>query len=167
MGIKDAHASWFLVITDAFKYCPNAPCKIHQNRSKFDESSAIVFYANDFDFKDLPPNRSENQYYVFLLHESPFHTRVDFWKSEGFYNLTMTYRLDSDLYAPYGCAEKIKPNDKWFNYSALEYFMQNTKNRSVAWMVSQCGNQNSHRKVRKIIIKSNINNAEIRIITGR
>ncbi|RUS74176.1 hypothetical protein EGW08_018065, partial [Elysia chlorotica] len=53
------------------------------------------------------PPRSSNQLWMFSAWESPHHTHADFLDSEkspwnGVFNLSMSYRVDSDIFAPYG-----------------------------------------------------------------
>ena len=57
----------------------------------------------------VPPNRSADQYYVFFTLEAAAHrqgslpnTIEQLNKIPGFFNLTMTYRHDSDITTPYG-----------------------------------------------------------------
>jgi len=70
---------------------------------------AIIFDQWNFDWKDLPTARSPKQFYVFFTLEAAAHrhgelqNRIDHLnKMPGFFNLTMTYRQDSDIPAPYG-----------------------------------------------------------------
>lgn len=152
MTIENVETDWFLIISNAFDFCPNSRCKIHQDRSKFAEASAIVFSAQEFNSTNLPPERFNRQFYVFLLHESPVNTHLNFSEINSFFNLTMTYRTDSDLYAPYGFTKKSE-NSNWFQFQKLKYFVYKTKNRSVAWMVGQCGTQTSNRGVNEKTLK--------------
>lgn len=66
---------------------------------------ALVFSGSDnWSVNDVfPAERSPYQYYVFADLESPFFTKHTFLNiSAEIYNLTMTYRRDSDIYWPYG-----------------------------------------------------------------
>lgn len=56
----------------------------------------------------------------------------------------MTYRRDSDAFAPYGITVP-KPNANWFNYSKLEN-KRKSKTRPIAWLVNNC-NANSKRQL--------------------
>lgn len=49
---------------------------------------------------------------------------------------SMTYRRDSDVFAPYGIA-KPNPNANWFNYSNLDFVIK-SKTRPIAWLVKNC-----------------------------
>lgn len=55
----------------------------------------------------------------------------------------MTYRRDSDAFAPYGTTVP-KPNANWFNFSELETKFK-SKSRPIAWLVNNC-NANSNRE---------------------
>ena len=66
-----------------------------QSVEKFD---AVIFHGiNDqLDEEDLPDRRSEHQKYVFVTLESPSNRHVE-GKFDGYFNLTMSYQLDSDV----------------------------------------------------------------------
>lgn len=49
---------------------------------------------------------------------------------------SMTYRRDSDAFAPYGITVP-KSNASWFNYRHLDDAMK-SKKRAVAWLVNNC-----------------------------
>uniref|UniRef100_A0AC34RSQ9 Fucosyltransferase n=2 Tax=Panagrolaimus sp. JU765 TaxID=591449 RepID=A0AC34RSQ9_9BILA len=90
------------------KICPNL-CTFTDDKSKLDESSAVLFHsaADNLDLNDLPKHRQFSQFYVFFNQEPPpksgWRDRPDLWKyfPDNFFNLTMTYRQDSDIYHPY------------------------------------------------------------------
>jgi alpha-1,3-fucosyltransferase len=77
---------------------------------------------------------------------------------QDFFNWTMTYRRDSDIYAPYFTFEELKvkmDEEQWQNvcficfifmisYLKLTSEMIKTKNTTAAWIVSNCGSY-SHR----------------------
>ncbi|XP_061137794.1 alpha-(1,3)-fucosyltransferase 4-like [Syngnathus typhle] len=52
---------------------------------------------------ELPPevDRPSGQKWIWLNYESPSHTPA-LWRLEGRFNLTMSYRTDSDIFLPYG-----------------------------------------------------------------
>lgn len=84
-------------------------CWTTNDRSLFNSSLAVLFHARDIDPDDLPPIawRRPEQRFIFFNYESPVHTdlaRLRLRLSEHFFNLSMTYRLDSDIVIlqPYG-----------------------------------------------------------------
>ena len=66
-----------------------------------------------------PHHRKSNQRYVMFLMESPlndgFHNTYEKFKS--YFNWTMTYRRDSDIYRPYGW---IAPKEWKWHYPPVE-----------------------------------------------
>ncbi|XP_055691886.1 alpha-(1,3)-fucosyltransferase C-like isoform X2 [Lutzomyia longipalpis] len=103
--------------------------------------------------ENFPKVRSPHQLYVFVDLECPLMSFHEFSvdPQKEIYNLTMTYRRDSDIYWPYGFItdRKIKyqsqaeePN--WMNPvfedkvdpTLLERIT--SKNRTAAWFVSNC-----------------------------
>lgn len=89
--------------TAPFRGCPVSNCVATNNRSWAMEASAVLVHGRAIDMKDLPPRHSPHQLFVFALRESPHTTYL---KSEvlaaldGFFNLTMTYKRDADVYRP-------------------------------------------------------------------
>lgn len=80
--------------------------------------------------------RSPEQKYVFNMWESPYHTHADLnnLAQQNFFNLTMTYRLDSDIYSPYGRFYKLnKPVPEREIMSAVS-----GKTRLAAQFVTNC-----------------------------
>nr|CAD7439752.1 unnamed protein product [Timema bartmani] len=142
--------------------CPVHTCNIsdradgplHAGVEHFD---AILFHMIDKSIielqQDMPDKRSAHQRYIFFLQESPgMHaTPVKF---PNFFNWTVTYRRDSDIYIPYGfvTAGQKYPDAKspnpvftgWMvpNYSRLEKIKKvSSKSKLVAWFVSNCYSQ--------------------------
>jgi len=74
------------------------------------------------------------QRYVFHLVESPHHTGVDLSTVPNFFNWTMTYRRDSDIYNPYG---NIVANEGSLNFVKL-FAVAAQKSKMAAWIVSNC-----------------------------
>ena len=73
--------------------------------------AAILFHQRSVTLKDLPRKRDPRQYYVHWSLESPVHTFYDLTDLkllQNFFNLTMTYRRDSDISLPYGSIEQVK-----------------------------------------------------------
>lgn len=136
--------------------CSEYRCHLTSNRSYLgkdgvDKFSAILFHQRSLSLKDLPGLRDPTQFYVHWSMESPVHTFYDITDLKylrNFFNLTMTYRLDSDISLPYGSIEQVRPLP-----DNLESFIQDfgEKNRHLAlkerrnstkahaaWFVSNC-----------------------------
>ncbi|XP_064555573.1 alpha-(1,3)-fucosyltransferase C [Drosophila montana] len=138
--------------------CPVYQCEL-SNRHDFLPSlelyDAIVFHvAQPFPLlKPLPARRSPHQAYVFALMEPPGETKHQLSDELNFYNLTMTYRLDSDIVWPYAqlldmetgapVAPSLQPH--WREPPALGSWNDSTvwrlwptKTKMAAWFVSHC-----------------------------
>ncbi|VDM99336.1 unnamed protein product [Thelazia callipaeda] len=90
---------------------------------------------------DLPVNRFINQSYIFFLLESPYHTGIsEDSLPDNFFNVTLTYRLDSDILFPYGVWRKLDEftpaNQKW-NWDEVKE-MVNNKTGLILYLVSNC-----------------------------
>lgn len=78
--------------------CPMNNCVMTDDMSQFNSSDLILAYPSD-DMK-MPEYRLPNQRWVFFIYESPYHSN-NFHKFDNFYNLTSTYKTDSDFGAGY------------------------------------------------------------------
>lgn len=72
-------------------------CEMTNDRRRLDEARVLLFHMTDFDPRDLPPRRHAEQLYVFRNLESPALFPLPDNVPRGFFNATMTYRLDSDF----------------------------------------------------------------------
>ncbi len=89
--------------------CRITNCLTTYDRSFLNESDALLFHAINFDpVNDAPLQRMPHQRYVFFSYEAEAPSRsspvFQHLTVKGFYNWTMTYRRDSDIYSsePYG-----------------------------------------------------------------
>jgi alpha-1,3-fucosyltransferase len=134
-----------------------ANCLTTTDRGLFNDSDAIIFHAQDLHIDDLPPSewRRPHQNFVFFLLESPVHTRMNVLRQpvfRNYFNLTMTYRRDSDVVNSYGriqCNTESSPSCLDFplvngtavqeTLSAIPFQIDLTmKTKTVAWFVSNC-----------------------------
>lgn len=115
---------------------PHLRCKAICNRSLIDNVSAILFHINALDWADIPRNRRSDQYYIFALWGSPRATNKDLTQPghRDFFNLTFTYRLDSDAPWPYGEFAKAPLSE---TPKDLTKVVQGTT-ELVAWFVGHC-----------------------------
>lgn len=138
--------------------CPIVNCVLTNNRDylpAIDMFDAIVFHvAEHFPFlQPIPHRRSPEQQYVFALMEPPGETKHVLGNEEKFYNLTMTYRLDSDILWPYMHFEDIETgylvapssNPNWRPVEMMESTTDEQlinliagKKKFAAWFVSHC-----------------------------
>ena len=134
-------------------------CQTTSDRSLLNQSDAVVFHIDptDWNVNDKPDIRMPHQRWIFFLFESPERTAFNLTVLPDFFNWTMTYRwfklilflidskcknityrLDSDVHAPYGTVELVKrisdlkwKGDYWRKLPAR-------KKKKVAWFVSNC-----------------------------
>ena len=146
---------------DIFNDCPVKDCYATHDRGYADveEFDAILFHGNELLERDLPSKRSSRQWYVFVNLESPVNRPYPGHIYEDYFNLTMTYRLNSDLAWTYGRIKDSStdrvvaplPNTSWnalYNYSGDGAGEDRTdeplwrtirgKTEPVIWFVSNC-----------------------------
>lgn len=117
-----------------FNSCPELRqiCTLTTDRKAHTQAEAIVFHPFDMNWTDLPSSRGPAQRYVFLLHESPA-TGAKLDVQPGFFNWSMTYRLDSDIPYPYWYLARNASARQ-----ALDVGKLLKKQSSVVWFVSNC-----------------------------
>ncbi|CAL4120904.1 unnamed protein product, partial [Meganyctiphanes norvegica] len=127
----------YTVGQDLFKRCHVSSCIGTINRSEYNykELGAVVFlmHPRKPPMDEVPLQRWPGTRYIFLQQESPIYTQP-LEKYDGFFNWTMTFRLDSDVPIRYGYTLKRS--------SYLQEVDNRAKNlkdkKLVAWMVSHC-----------------------------
>jgi hypothetical protein len=130
--------------------CQYSNCILTEERNNFNISDAVVFHWRDINADDLPLYNSTLQKWVLFNLESPNYTPIDqILPLIKHIDWTMTYRMDSDIYTPYGRIKKCVKN-KW----KPKYKFRNKK-KSIAWIVSHCQTssqrENYVNKLRKYI----------------
>ena len=116
-----------------FSGCPVEECKMIGHTSK---EKAGVFLFHSRDVPKFPSTRLPHHKYIFFTRESEIYDRT----RPLSYNLTMTYRLDSDIPMPYGAFKKLeKPRRYTKNMDTIL-----GKTKKIAWVVSHC-RSNSNR----------------------
>ncbi|XP_055389812.1 alpha-(1,3)-fucosyltransferase C [Condylostylus longicornis] len=140
--------------------CPKTNCIITSNRDHLNsiiDYDAILFHGAEIFpiIQPTPLERSPDQLYVFAIQESPAETKHNLKTDYDFFNLTMSYRLDSDILWPYNGIKDIQSNiviapnymPSWrepdnINNSSNEYNelikLVENKNKIGAWFVSRC-----------------------------
>ncbi|XP_066584323.1 alpha-(1,3)-fucosyltransferase C isoform X2 [Prorops nasuta] len=145
-----------------FEGCPINDCFATSNKRhvRIEDFDAIIFHgAYDLSTYDLPSKRSKKQFYIYVSLESPENYPEVRPIFEEYFNLTMTYRTDSDIPWPYAVVRSLKGNNviaplkhvHWDNNIAVnhnagiwkpqEVSMSNIvkgKRKMVSWFVSNC-----------------------------
>jgi alpha-1,3-fucosyltransferase len=156
--------------------CRVTNCVTTDDRSFLNESDALLFHPINYDpVNDVPPHRNPRQRYVFMFYEAEASNRIypvfqNSTTQEGFFNWTMTYRRDSDVYSPepYGILRRkntssmnmntlpvkltpgtLPPDPAMFLESIMNSSTSKTKQDSlvsnktkkIAWFVSKCWTQ--------------------------
>ncbi|XP_059622871.1 alpha-(1,3)-fucosyltransferase C-like [Phlebotomus argentipes] len=142
-------------------------CVVTSNKTFFADLrkfDAIVFTGSTewLAEKTFPRVRSAHQYYVFADLESPFYTLHRFSNNPSLeiYNLTMTYRRDSDIFWPYGfisnaneshVSDLVVPVWKTPVYNDYDrekaLAIAKKKGKTVAWFVSHCDVKSKRNKL--------------------
>ncbi|XP_017383849.1 4-galactosyl-N-acetylglucosaminide 3-alpha-L-fucosyltransferase FUT5-like [Cebus imitator] len=117
-----------------------ADCHITANRQVYPQADAVIVHHWDIMQNPrarLPPRtRPPGQRWVWFSMESPSHC----WKLQaldGYFNLTMSYRRDSDIFTPYGWLEP------WSGQPAHPPLNLSAKTQLVAWAVSNWNPQSA------------------------
>jgi alpha-1,3-fucosyltransferase len=145
---------------DAFakKKCSYTQCEMVDKRSKFplEHYDAIMLVLNDeytsaeqMMIPDFKNDRDASQHLVLFTQESPpaLKRYYNMTRLAQFFNLTMTYRMDSDIRLLYGRiipkenAPRTPEEISYLRKIARPRLPSDTvsnKTKSVAWMVSHC-----------------------------
>uniref|UniRef100_A0A8C5RIN2 Fucosyltransferase n=1 Tax=Laticauda laticaudata TaxID=8630 RepID=A0A8C5RIN2_LATLA len=123
---------WPFGQTFDLKFCPTFNihgCHLTTDRTLYNQSHAVLIHHRDisWDLTNLPQQpRPAFQKWIWMNLESPTHTPQ---KNgiEHLFNLTLTYRRDSDIQVPYGFMI--------VSTNSFEYEMPN-KEKLVCWVVS-------------------------------
>ncbi|XP_055328684.1 alpha-(1,3)-fucosyltransferase C-like [Paramacrobiotus metropolitanus] len=127
-GVPDSRGTMGSKLFDG---CPVKQCTATNDKGNLNKADAVIFHALDVDPKALPGPRGSKQHYVFLIGESPANlpnNRVPDTPL-GFFDMTHTYRLNSDILGHYMYSAPLEQAPKNFAEG---------KNKLVAWYVSNC-----------------------------
>lgn len=150
---EEKHAVTLLIWTHPFgryRKLPNCSalyqiggCTLTDDVHVYPQADAVVIHHRDVatGTADLPPEpRPLEQKWVWMNYESPSHTS-GLWRFEGVYNLTMTYRTDSDIFLPYGYllprgSKTEGLNDRFAHPLLAPSRSHLLRPRLVAWVIS-------------------------------
>ena len=109
--------------------------------------TADVMLFHSRDRPNFPKRRLPEQLYIFLSQESEIYEKP----RNIIYNLTMTYRLDSDIPIPYGAFKK-REKPRTHDFGGY-YNFAGGKSKNVAWVVSNCKTKSKREKYVKELKK--------------
>ena len=124
---------------DDMAQCPERRCIGTDDRSLLPRSSAVVFHARNMNPWDLPPTRQPQQKFVFFSNESPYQSYVDLREDPwiNYFNLTWTYRLDSDIVSGAYFVPKFYNVKVWTDRVKQRDVLSKKLNRAVT-IISHC-----------------------------
>lgn len=126
------------------KEYPN--CRVTSDERYLSQANAVVFHWRDFS-SSLPSYRSPEQLWTLYNMEAPPNTPKLIDKTDLYFNLTATYRTDSDIVISYG---KVIRRDVPLANSDPELKVDlRFKTKPIAWFVSNCFTQSK----REIYVK--------------
>ena len=116
-----------------FDKCKSKCRLVRSNWASWKQSKVVLFHG--MTLPKIPPPKPQGQIWVLYLHEAPtIAPMFKIWK--GLFNLTMTYRRDSDIYDPYAGFRKTNRTPllrgKQFNSSDWDI------RKMALWLVSNC-----------------------------
>ncbi|XP_068172978.1 alpha-(1,3)-fucosyltransferase 4-like [Antennarius striatus] len=118
-------------------------CTITDDRSAYPLADAVIIHHREVGTgaAELPTQlRPRAQKWIWMNHESPTHT-PRLWLFEGVFNLTMTYRTDSDIFLPYGYLVLLAHRPKVLQNSLVRPLHVPLRSRllrprPLAWVIS-------------------------------
>ncbi|CAH0579399.1 unnamed protein product [Chrysodeixis includens] len=160
------------------KRCPINNCYVTWNKTYLADLTrydAILFYSHivSKSLTPTPSKRSPEQYYVFVSSEPASHNPVYQKKYKHFFNLTWTYKLNSDVFYGYIQVENkngdiIGPKEvmHWPKLEEMDPIDDELRDKlhskkiAAAWFVSNCharsGRFNVAMKIQKELAKYNM-----------
>ena len=118
--------------------CDVTNCWITHNKSKFNQSHAVVFYPFNDKIKKVPHYKTPGQLWVYFEKEPPKDYRNKYLEPyNDVIDTTMTYMRNSDIPIPYGKYVLLTSNADLRTRSKPSNFAKDRKNR-VLWFVSHC-----------------------------
>ena len=99
------------------KFCPVYDCDVTYDKGQLSSSDLVVFYGRDLPSTEhlksiSKTDRPSNQSWLFFMHESPVFSYFDGQGLQGMFNLTATYRSDSDILVTYHFHDPLREGDE-------------------------------------------------------
>lgn len=118
-------------------------CTLTDDVRAYAQADAVIVHHREVSTgtAELPPDpRPPAQKWIWMNYESPAHT-PGLWRFEGVFNLTLTYRTDSDIFLPYGYLVPRQPRSKGFQNRSAQPLRAPSRAhlhrpRLAAWVIS-------------------------------
>ena len=96
--------------------CPVYDCIVTYDKNQLSSSDLVLFHGWDLPstdhMKSISKNeRSPNQHWLFFMHESPVYSYFNAPSLNGIFNLTASYRSDSDILVTYWYYDPLQDGD--------------------------------------------------------
>uniref|UniRef100_A0A2P2I3P5 Fucosyltransferase n=1 Tax=Hirondellea gigas TaxID=1518452 RepID=A0A2P2I3P5_9CRUS len=124
---------------DPFEECSVSNCKITSEDNKISEADAVLFHLHRMSGPPRDVPRKPNQLWVWMSDESPHHVFMaakdrKLSHYNGYFNWSMSYRMDADVPVPYGRTVPL-PKDQYLD-SVPDYYKD--KKKDIAILGSNC-----------------------------
>ncbi|XP_076033076.1 3-galactosyl-N-acetylglucosaminide 4-alpha-L-fucosyltransferase FUT3-like [Oratosquilla oratoria] len=115
--------------------CRVDDCKFLFEQDRIKEADAVLFNLVDYNPKRVPAVRDPKQLYIAFTLESPgvVVRQNRLLNTANFFNLTMSYRRDSDIVVPYGRTVRRREPQK-----EQDYWSAKNSSKFIVWFVSDC-----------------------------
>ncbi|KAM6961184.1 alpha-(1,3)-fucosyltransferase 4-like [Aplochiton taeniatus] len=114
-------------------------CMLTDDWHSYPQANAVIIHHREIasNKSRLPPDpRPHMQKWIWMNFESPTHTH-DLQRFEGVFNLTMTYRTDSDIFLPYGYLLPLSHHQDGSSRDALHPLsLPPLRPHFLAWVIS-------------------------------
>nr|XP_026692635.1 alpha-(1,3)-fucosyltransferase 9-like [Ciona intestinalis] len=139
-------------------------CIVTYNQNDLDRAEAVILHFTEAKTQSIPnkSRRKPNQMFTFYSMENPWSVSVyrgiSFKVFDNYFNWTMSYRRDSNIYCPYLVWNE---EDGLFNGDTSKHYSQQVvkdilskkqSNVLAWWLVSNCGATHGG-KIRKVLIR--------------
>ena len=104
------------------RFCPVYDCDVTYDKDQIKSSDLVVFHGRDLPSPEhlksvSRTSRPSDQYWLFFMHESPVYSYFNVTTYNGLFNLTASYRSDSDVLVNYHFYGRLrdwdpKPDEK-------------------------------------------------------
>ncbi|CAL1527931.1 unnamed protein product [Lymnaea stagnalis] len=130
---------WQRISVFNFSRCRFSNC-VYQGDKVTPDTDVVLVYAVGLRDHFKPPKLLPHQMYAITDWEPPDRVSATFLNNASsvwnhVFNLTITYRVDSDIPVPYS---RLKPNPKSNEERPNYYEIAKQKNRTALWFVTRC-----------------------------